>query len=300
MELRLGKGKDRCLLDDIDRFPYDEFGRGFVIGENSNTSSNNANNSLDAAVAKPLGDFNGGSGFRGPGGISLLDDETDTNNTIQPEQNYYDEMFLSEHILPEPSTPRDFPDQSDISPPRVRALDIREAMVKSALPYRDMKTGYFHPIPTTMSMRQGSAPIANPFDEYRDMRQTELTDASEEDFYVADEWDRRNSAFSSNPDNPNNPAFSGGGGSNNSNGTGVNGVEFSKASDLRNHNYEDHQVSASHMCTYCFSHFSRKNDLIRHLRSVHGSGPKTDVCKTCGKGFSRPDSLKRHERMCLE
>ncbi|KAJ3120587.1 hypothetical protein HK100_012730 [Physocladia obscura] len=318
MELRPGKGKDRCLLDDIDRFPYDEFGRGLVI--DANESSNNANKRLESAVAKPLGSFNGGTGFRGPGGVSLLDDEADsnTNDTIQLEQNDCESdnhIYLSEYILPKPPTSRDFSNQCYASSPRVRALDMHEAMMTSTLPFRDMKTGYFHPIPTAISTSQSPIPIANPFDEYRDMRQTEFMDASEEDFYAADVWNRRNSAFSSNPDNP---AFVGGGGSNNSNGScGGAGEsfrlvrkytcshpacfkEFSKASELRNHNYEDHQVSAPHMCTYCFSHFSRKNDLIRHLKSVYGSEPKADVCKTCRKGFSRPDSLKRHERMCLE
>ncbi|KAI9332796.1 hypothetical protein BDR26DRAFT_868924 [Obelidium mucronatum] len=67
--------------------------------------------------------------------------------------------------------------------------------------------------------------------------------------------------------------------------------EFQKSSDLRSHIYSTHPDVPSHICTYCLSRFTRKNDLLRHEKTVHSNGPKMDVCSGCGKG--------RHEKICL-
>jgi hypothetical protein len=61
-----------------------------------------------------------------------------------------------------------------------------------------------------------------------------------------------------------------------------------------------------HRCTLCQKTMSRNYDLHRHLLSVHGIGERVDAdgvdrkggwgCSTCGKCFSRKDSMQRHQR----
>ncbi|XP_071476573.1 uncharacterized protein [Diadema antillarum] len=47
-------------------------------------------------------------------------------------------------------------------------------------------------------------------------------------------------------------------------------------------------------CEFCSADFTEKKNLLRHHRVFHQGQRVLHVCDLCGKGFSRPDSLKRH------
>ena len=47
-------------------------------------------------------------------------------------------------------------------------------------------------------------------------------------------------------------------------------------------------------CDKCALEFLPKENLLRHIRSVHGE--KQFEYSLCSKKFSRPDNLKKHDR----
>lgn len=52
--------------------------------------------------------------------------------------------------------------------------------------------------------------------------------------------------------------------------------------------------SAKFSCEFCTQKFSMKKNLLRHHRTLHQEAKYMHVCDTCGKAFSRTDSLKGH------
>jgi zinc finger protein MSN2/4 len=52
-------------------------------------------------------------------------------------------------------------------------------------------------------------------------------------------------------------------------------------------------VDKRHVCHICSKNFQRKNDVQRHIRSVH-SKEKPYKCDICDTRFTRPDGLKMH------
>lgn len=52
--------------------------------------------------------------------------------------------------------------------------------------------------------------------------------------------------------------------------------------------------SAKFCCEICIAEFTAKRNLTRHHQIFHHGQRVLNVCDTCGKGFSRPDSLQRH------
>ena len=54
---------------------------------------------------------------------------------------------------------------------------------------------------------------------------------------------------------------------------------------------------ANFSCEFCSAKFTVKRNLLRHHRMFHQGQRILHVCDTCGKAFSRPDSLKRHMKV---
>ncbi|ORY53752.1 hypothetical protein BCR33DRAFT_711115 [Rhizoclosmatium globosum] len=217
--------------------------------------------------------------LRGPGGVDILNDSS-------PEADMND-ILMTEYMLPDPDPPRqrafseEYPSTSE-TPTRIRARDYHNSLLSGSLPHRDPRTGRLHIIPTSPISSPG--PITNPFQEYQDLRrQSDST------------WSVISSNVSSIVKT-------------NALGDRVYvcsmeycNQEFSRASELRNHTALMHPEIPAHICPQadCQARFTRKNDLLRHQKTVHSFGPKGDVCRGCGKTFSRPDSLKRHEKICF-
>ncbi|TPX64045.1 hypothetical protein CcCBS67573_g08513 [Chytriomyces confervae] len=76
---------------------------------------------------------------------------------------------------------------------------------------------------------------------------------------------------------------------------------FMKHATFRAH-YNEHTHARPHACECCSARFTRRHDYLRHVKSVHSSGAAgaLPTCQSCQKGFSRIDSLKRHEKKCFE
>ncbi|KAI8841214.1 hypothetical protein BJ741DRAFT_595585 [Chytriomyces cf. hyalinus JEL632] len=76
---------------------------------------------------------------------------------------------------------------------------------------------------------------------------------------------------------------------------------FMKHATFRAH-YNEHTHARPHACECCSARFTRRHDYLRHVKSVHssGTGGALPTCQSCHKGFSRIDSLKRHEKKCFE
>ncbi|KAI8840629.1 hypothetical protein BJ741DRAFT_595806 [Chytriomyces cf. hyalinus JEL632] len=77
---------------------------------------------------------------------------------------------------------------------------------------------------------------------------------------------------------------------------------FMKHATFRAH-YNEHTHIRPHACECCSARFTRRHDYLRHVKSVHSSGAggaALPTCQSCHKGFSRIDSLKRHEKKCFE
>ena len=55
----------------------------------------------------------------------------------------------------------------------------------------------------------------------------------------------------------------------------------------------NHQEHNSRMCWICDKIFSNKNDIKRHIDSVH-KGLKNNKCGECDLAFSDKSSLKKH------
>ncbi|KAL0580076.1 hypothetical protein V5O48_001935 [Marasmius crinis-equi] len=51
-----------------------------------------------------------------------------------------------------------------------------------------------------------------------------------------------------------------------------------------------------HLCPTCGRAFSRKGDLTRHRRGIHG-GERPHVCRVCFKAFSQASGLKTHKNV---
>lgn len=66
---------------------------------------------------------------------------------------------------------------------------------------------------------------------------------------------------------------------------------YNKKSHMQRH---DPRRAKDHSCPQhdCDREFERKADLDRHYKSVHAK-LKDQMCPHCGKGFSRPDTLRR-------
>ncbi|KAI9332797.1 hypothetical protein BDR26DRAFT_868928 [Obelidium mucronatum] len=78
------------------------------------------------------------------------------------------------------------------------------------------------------------------------------------------------------------------------------GKSFLRSDTFEAH-YNEHTNSKPHNCVHCVARFTRRHDYLRHLKTVHSNGvvQSNSVCQHCQKAFSRPDSLRRHERKCL-
>ncbi|KAI8615124.1 hypothetical protein BC830DRAFT_323043 [Chytriomyces sp. MP71] len=78
---------------------------------------------------------------------------------------------------------------------------------------------------------------------------------------------------------------------------------FTRPGTLASH-MNEHTNTRPHVCAMqdCICAFVRKHDLLRHIRSVHGSNEEesssTFECAGCRKSYSRLDSLRRHEKSC--
>ncbi|KAI9193703.1 uncharacterized protein BJ171DRAFT_524288 [Polychytrium aggregatum] len=69
---------------------------------------------------------------------------------------------------------------------------------------------------------------------------------------------------------------------------------FTRRQNLRSHQ-SCHSNVRSHACTECNALFRRKQELLRHMRSVHGGeDAKAWGCPSCGKHFARADALRKH------
>ncbi|KAG7097285.1 hypothetical protein E1B28_004650 [Marasmius oreades] len=55
-------------------------------------------------------------------------------------------------------------------------------------------------------------------------------------------------------------------------------------------------VASEHVCPVCGKSFSRKGDLTRHRRGIHG-GERPYVCRVCYKAFSQASGLKTHKNV---
>ncbi|KAI8613119.1 hypothetical protein BC830DRAFT_1089498 [Chytriomyces sp. MP71] len=69
--------------------------------------------------------------------------------------------------------------------------------------------------------------------------------------------------------------------------------------EMRAHCFQEHSQATPHSCQTCLQTFTRRNDLLRHQKTVHHQGLTMNVCQVCKKEFARMDSLRRHERICM-
>ncbi|KAJ3032168.1 UNVERIFIED_CONTAM: hypothetical protein HDU68_000007 [Siphonaria sp. JEL0065] len=73
--------------------------------------------------------------------------------------------------------------------------------------------------------------------------------------------------------------------------------EFAKPSLLKSH-INIHQSIKPFECKHCTQAFARNHDLRRHERCVHSIGGKEAQCRGCKKMFTRVDSCRFHEKTC--
>ncbi|KAI8929219.1 hypothetical protein BC831DRAFT_390958, partial [Entophlyctis helioformis] len=69
---------------------------------------------------------------------------------------------------------------------------------------------------------------------------------------------------------------------------------FTRRQNLRSH-VTIHTNERPHPCMKCSATFRRRQELLRHERSVHAPpGVKNFQCSNCLRLFGRADALKRH------
>ena len=52
-------------------------------------------------------------------------------------------------------------------------------------------------------------------------------------------------------------------------------------------------------CNICESTFTRERDMRRHKENIHEKSTRV-CCGKCKKSFTRPDSLKAHQKVCCK
>ncbi|KAJ3131754.1 hypothetical protein HK100_006040 [Physocladia obscura] len=77
---------------------------------------------------------------------------------------------------------------------------------------------------------------------------------------------------------------------------GNNSDTFTRPVLLKTH-MNEHLDIRPFACSHCPERFFRKYDMTRHESSKHLID--RIACELCGITFSRPDALKRHERVCV-
>ena len=70
-------------------------------------------------------------------------------------------------------------------------------------------------------------------------------------------------------------------------------ITLQSSGDSNRHINSVHNGQTDHKCDSCGKTFSRKDSLKTHINSIH-NGQKDHKCDSCGKTFSRKDSLKTH------
>lgn len=72
------------------------------------------------------------------------------------------------------------------------------------------------------------------------------------------------------------------------------GSTFTRKQNMKSH-MTTHSDDRPHRCNQCKSGFRRRQELLRHQRTVHPpSGVKQFSCRVCCGSFARADALKRH------
>ncbi|KAI8840630.1 hypothetical protein BJ741DRAFT_595809, partial [Chytriomyces cf. hyalinus JEL632] len=205
----------------------------------------------------------------GPGGIDILSDQDDNDHFID------DQMI--QDVKPH------FPQQNAKDPTQQRSQpqDFHGFRQSSGLPmpYRDTKTGNIYTIPSSLPT---SSEFHYPQVPHQQPRWLSLSPQST--FYMGPlssdgvrdgpTWRNTNLGSTQTPYQATHHAHG----------------PFSASTPDTTH---------AHRCPQCLIPFTRKNDLLRHFKTVHQlSSTQMNVCTVCCKQFARMDSLRRHERIC--
>ncbi|KAJ3025813.1 UNVERIFIED_CONTAM: hypothetical protein HDU68_006623 [Siphonaria sp. JEL0065] len=202
----------------------------------------------------------------GPGGIDIL------NNDNSPD----DDVFMTEYILPDPQPPirhpaRAFSEESI----RIQARDYHNAMLVGSLPIRDPRTGVFVRDFRNPTLMRSLEPIASQYHNEFIVGNQQLLRPID---VASPPYDYQQQQQPSSPEG-NWSVLS----SSSSSVVKMNDrgdriylaphqiTEFLRSSDLRSHTHTAHPNLPSHVCEYCQSRFTRKNDLLRHEKTVHSS-----------------------------
>ncbi|KAJ3242889.1 hypothetical protein HDU78_001089 [Chytriomyces hyalinus] len=213
----------------------------------------------------------------GPGGIDILSDQDD-------------DYFIDDQMIPDVKQHFHRPNAKHQiqSSPHTQDLHSFRQSGGLPMPYRDTKTGNIYTIPSSLPTSSGFHYPQVPY------QPRSLSLSPQSHFYIV-------------------PLLSAGGGRDNQSSPTWSHANVGTTTQQSPYQASQHAHAPfsestppgpvpdvhAHRCPQCLIPFTRKNDLLRHIKTVHQlASTQMNVCAVCCKQFARMDSLRRHERIC--